>query len=230
MVSLLQQALLDIPEQANGVEFGHLYRSATQQAQVGGDFYDVFEAKEGRIGLLIGDVSGHGLEAARIATLVKDVIHAFAHQFRRPHSVLRETNRLLVEKGLPGFVSAFLESGTLIYSSAGHPPPLIAEDGEVGRLESAGSPLGVFADARYRDSETKVEEGSLLLFYTDGITEARWGDDFFGEARLAEAFGRTRTCPIEELPSRLLGEVLEFSGGDLRDDVALLAVRYTGKG
>jgi PAS domain S-box-containing protein len=233
MVSLLQQALLDIPEQANGVEFGHLYRSATQQAQVGGDFYDVFEAKEGRIGLLIGDVSGHGLEAARIATLVKDVIHAFAHQFRRPHSVLRETNRLLAERGMSGFVTAFLgfldpESGTLTYSSAGHPPPLLSAGGEVGRLESGGVPLGVFADARYRDNETKVEEGSLILFYTDGITEARRGDDFFGETRLAEVLGEALTCSIDELPSRLLGEVLAFSGGDLRDDVALLAVRYPG--
>jgi PAS domain S-box-containing protein len=235
MVSLLQHALLDDPRHVDGVEFGHLYRSATQKAQVGGDFYDVFEAKEGRIGFLIGDVSGHGLEAARIATLAKDVIHAFAHQFRRPHAVLRETNRLLVEKDLPGFVTAFLgfldpESGALIYSSAGHPPPLLSAGGEVTRLESAGVPLGVFADARYSDTKTNVQKGSLLLFYTDGVTEARREGDFFGEDRLVEALGRARACSIEELPSLLLGEVLDFSRGDLRDDVALLVVSYPGNG
>ena len=233
MVNLLQRALIDIPQQAPGVEFGHLYRSATQQAQVGGDFYDVFEGKGGNIGLLVGDVSGHGLEAARIATLVKDICHAFAHQFRRPHLVLREANRLLVEKGLPGFVTAFLGfldpvSGMLTYSSAGHPPPFLSAEGSVQPLKSVGLPLGVFADARYRDSEAEIQRESTLLFYTDGITEARRDDEFYGEARLSEALGQMQGRPVDELPSLLLGEALEFSGGTLRDDVALLVVRYLG--
>ena len=104
----LQESLLDIPTELSGVKFGHLYRSATEQAQVGGDFYDVFEAKEGKIALLIGDVAGHGIEAARTATLVKDVVHAFIHQTLRTHEVLRRTNGLLIEKNLPGFVTLFL--------------------------------------------------------------------------------------------------------------------------
>jgi sigma-B regulation protein RsbU (phosphoserine phosphatase) len=229
----LQETLVDIPREFSGVEFGHLYRSATQQARVGGDFYDVFEAKEGRIALLIGDVCGHGLEAARIAILVKDIVYAFAHQFRRPQLVLREANRLLVEKNLPGFVTVFLglldhESGTLIYSSAGHPPPLLSQDGQVERLKSVSSPMGVFADARYRDTETGIREGSLLLLYTDGITEARQDGDFFGERRLADALRRRRDRPIEEVPSLLLDEALDFSLGTLQDDVALLAVSYLG--
>jgi PAS domain S-box-containing protein len=229
----LQEALLDIPQKAAGVEFGHLYRSATEQAKVGGDFYDVFEAKEGRIALLMGDVSGHGLEAARIATLVKDVVHAFAHQFRRPQLVLRETNRLLVDKKPQGFVTAFLGfldpgTGSLIYSSAGHPPPLILSKGRVSQLTSGSVPLGVFADARYRDVEVGIPKQARLLLYTDGLTEARRDDEFFGESRLAEALVRGRATPIEELPSVLLKEVLAFSGSGLRDDVALLAVHYDG--
>ena len=234
IASTLQKALLDIPQRARGVEFGHLYRSATKQAQVGGDFYDVFEAKGGRIAILIGDVSGHGLEAARIATFAKDVVHAFAHQFRWPHLVLRETNRLLVEKNLGGFVTAFLgfldpESGTLTHSSAGHPPPLLAMDGQVAFLETLGLPLGVFADACYRDIETKIQEGSVLLLYTDGITEARQNGDLYGEARLAAALVRMHGRPAEALPASLLDEALAFSGGALRDDVALLAVNYVGR-
>jgi PAS domain S-box-containing protein len=233
IASRLQQAILDIPQQVRGVEFGHLYRSATHEARVGGDFYDVFEAKGGRIALLIGDVSGHGLEAARIATLVKDIVHAFAHQFRRPHLVLRETNRLLVEKNLPGFVTVFLalldrESATLTYSSAGHPRPLLSAEGRVEPLTSIGLPLGVFADARYRDREVVIQEGSLLLFYTDGITEARQDGTLFGEERLAAALVRERDRPLSELPSVLLEEALTFSRGSLRDDVALLAVKYLG--
>jgi PAS domain S-box-containing protein len=233
LVVRLQEALLDIPQNLPGVEFAHLYQSATRQAQVGGDFYDVFEAKHGRVGLLIGDVSGHGVEAARIATLVKDTIHAFAHQFRRPRLVLRETNRLLVEMNMPGFVTVFLgfldrESGMLVYSSAGHPPPLLATDGQIALLQSMSVPLGVFADARYRDTETDIQEGSLLLLYTDGITEARRDADFFGEKRLVKALRGVRSGPIDALPSLLLDEALGFSGGLLRDDVALLVVKYLG--
>ena len=230
----LQEALLDIPSELAGVKFGHLYRSATLRAQVGGDFYDVFAARHGRVALLIGDVSGHGVEAARIASLVKDTVHAFAHQFRRPHLVLRETNRLLVEKKMPGFVTAFLglldpETGGFVYSSAGHPSPLLAMDGRIVALESVGTPLGVFEDARYRDRETAIDEGGLLLFYTDGVIEARRDDGFFGEERLTEALARLREQPVELLPSLLLDEALRFSGGRLVDDAALLAVNYLGK-
>ena len=230
----LQEALLDIPQELPGVKFGHLYRSATREALVGGDFYDVFGALDGCIGLLIGDVCGHGVEAARIATLAKDTVHAFAHQFRRPHLVLRETNGLLVEKNLPGFVTAFLgfldlESGMFTYSSAGHPAPMLATDGHVALLESISPPLGVFADTRYRDNETAIEQGSLLLFYTDGITEARRDGDIFGEERLAEAFGRMRGRAVETVPSLLLEEALGFSRGHLEDDAALLVVNYLGK-
>ena len=230
----LQQTLLDIPQELPGVRFGHLYRSATREALVGGDFYDVFGALDGCIGLLIGDVSGHGVEAARIATLAKDTVHAFAHHFRHPHLVLRETNGLLVEKNLPGFVTAFLgfldlESGRFTYSSAGHPAPLLATGRHIALLESIGPPLGIFADARYRDNETVLEQGSLLLFYTDGIIEASRDGDLFGQERLAEALGRMRSLAVETLPSLLLAEALDFSGGQLRDDAALLAVNYLGK-
>ena len=230
----LQEALLDIPQELPGVKFGHLYRSATHQAKVGGDFYDVFAAKQGEVALLIGDVSGHGVEAARIASLVKDTVHAFAHQFATPHLVLRETNRLLVEKKMPGFVTTFLglldpDTGRFIYSSAGHPAPLLALDGHIAPLESINPPLGVFADSRYRDEEVQIKEGSLLLLYTDGITEARNGDAFFGEGGLMACLERLSGQPVETLPSLLLEEALLFSGGLLRDDAALLAVSYLGK-
>ena len=234
LLGRLQGALLDIPAQLPGVEFGHLYRSATERAQVGGDFYDVFAGKNGRIGLLIGDVSGHGIDAARVASLVKDTVRAFARQFRGPHIVLRETNRLLVEKNRPGFVTAFLgfldpDTGTLVYSSAGHPAPLVVVDGHVSPLESIGLPLGVFPDTRYRDDETKLQEGSPVLLYTDGMTEVRRGDELFGERGLTNSLARLCAHPVEELPALLLNEALLFSDGRLEDDAAMLAVRYVGK-
>ena len=230
----LQDCLLDIPRQQSGVAFGHLYRSATEQAKVGGDFYDVFEVKGGRIALLVGDVSGHGLEAARAATLMKDTVRALSQQFRKPQLVLRETNRLLLQKDLVGFVSAFLcfldvSNGTIRYASAGHPPPLLVLDGRVTRLEAAALPLGIFPEAIYSDTQAQIQEGSVLLLYTDGITEARRDGEFFGEERLAEALVALRHHPVDVLPSLLLLKALDFSRGVLRDDVALLAVSYLGK-
>jgi phosphoserine phosphatase RsbU/P len=233
LLERLQSALLDIPLGLPGVRFAHLYRSATQEARVGGDFYDVFRAKKGRIALLIGDVCGHGVDAARVATLVKDTVHAFAYQFGRPHIVLRETNRLLVEKHLGGFVTVFIGlldplTGNIEYSTAGHPPPLLAEDGEAGFLESAGPPLGVFPNATYRDRTAMIRGGSLLLLYTDGITEVHRGKELFGEERLARALVRLSEDRIDLVPTSLLQEALDFSDGRLADDVALLAVRYVG--
>ena len=230
----LQETLLDLPKELPGVRFGHLYRSATREARVGGDFYDVFEAKHGRIGLLVGDVSGRGIEAARVASLVKDTVHAFAHLFGRPHQVLRETNRLLVEKQTPGFVTAFVgfldpEDGTFVYSSAGHPAPLVAANGGIEALKSAGTPLGAFPDARYRDIETKLPRESRLVFYTDGITEARRDGEFFGEQGLKTALAQMMSEPVEKLPALLLDEALRFTGGHLEDDVAVLAVDYVGR-
>lgn len=94
----LQLALLSIPSEIGRVKLGHLYRSATEAASVGGDFYDVFPVKDDKVAVLIGDVSGHGIQAARTSTLVKDVVHAFTHQTLRTQDVLRRTNLLLIEK------------------------------------------------------------------------------------------------------------------------------------
>lgn len=229
----LETALLNLPAQMPGVEVSHIYCSATEQARVGGDFYDVFEVKRGLVGVLIGDVCGHGVGAARIATLVRDSVYAFAQQFTRPHLVLRETNRLLVKQAIPGFVTAFVgflspDSGSMVYASAGHPSPLAQLGDSVRLLESCQLPLGVMIDASYRDYQVTLEPGSMLLLYTDGLTEARQNSDFFGEERLAESLRRQNGHGIESVPRLLLEEVTGFCGGLLADDAAVLAVRYIG--
>ena len=227
----LQLALTDIPQQASGVEFGHLYRSATEKARVGGDFHDVFRVKEGRLAVLIGDVSGHGVEAARIATFVSDVVHAFAHQFRRPSVILGKTNELLIEKQASGFVTVFLgilepETGHLVYSSAGHPNALLRRrSGEVELLKASSPPLGVFDKRSWKDSEVQLEKEELLFLYTDGATDARRDGEFFGQEGLIEALKRWSELSPQSLPETVLSEVLAFSGGVLADDLAMLALR-----
>jgi serine phosphatase RsbU (regulator of sigma subunit) len=230
----LQTALLDIPSQIGPVRLGHLYRSASEAARVGGDFYDVFEVKEGKVAILMGDVSGHGIEAARTATLVKDVVHAFVHQSVRPGEVLQETNQLLIEKDLPGFVTAFLgilegETGHFRYASAGHPEALLRRaSGKVEKLVSRSLPLGVFTEAVWNVGDAELSADDRLVLYTDGVTEARRDGELFGDERLEKLVEGT-TVSVEDLPARVLDEVLTFSRGALKDDLAVLALAMTGR-
>lgn len=225
----LQESLLHIPSQLGPLRFSHIYRSATEAARVGGDFYDAFEVKGDKTALLIGDVAGHGIEAARTATLVKDVVHAFIHQSPRPEEVLKWTNALALEKELQGFVTLFLgildtKTGALHYSSAGHPHMFLRRaSGEVEVLESASPPLGVFSELTWTPNEVSLRSGDLLLLYTDGVTEARSDGTFFGEEGLARILGRKRVS-AQRLPQLIVDKVLAFSGGRLADDVAVLAV------
>jgi sigma-B regulation protein RsbU (phosphoserine phosphatase) len=228
----LQAALLSIPSEQGRLRLGHLYRSATLQAAVGGDFYDVFAVKSGQTAVLIGDVSGHGVEAARIATLVKDAAHAFAHYSRHPRSVLRMTNDLLTEKATPGFVTLFLgildqETGTLTYASAGHPHGLLRRaDGEVEWLQAGSAPLGLFPGYSWPEAGTKLLAGDTLLLYTDGTYEARREGEFFGQERLVEILAHWSEPSPELLPQAILSEVLSFAGGELTDDAAILALTW----
>jgi PAS domain S-box-containing protein len=226
----LQLALLNLPSHLGRLKLGHVYHSATEAARVGGDFYDVFEIKDNQIAIMIGDVAGHGIRAARTATLVKDVVHAFTHQLPRSREVLRRTNKVLVEKEVPGFfVTLFLgilnsDTGELEYTSAGHPVTMLRRaSGRVEMLESAAPPLGIYPDASWTATGALVETGDLLLLYTDGVIEARRDSEFFGEERLREllAAGEKRA---EELPEHVLGQVLAFSRGVLNDDVAIVAL------
>jgi len=197
---------------------------------VGGDFYDVFKVKDDRMAVLIGDVSGHGVEAARVAILVKDVVHAFAHEFSQPEIVLSKTNDLLLEKRIPGFVTVFLgvldpDTGVLEYSSAGHPPALLrTAEGGVEELASGSAPVGVLPGHSWKGAQVQLHEGDLLLLYTDGLIEARRNGNFFGQEGLAKSLTHWKNPSPELLPQALLDEVLSFSGGALSDDVAMLAL------
>jgi phosphoserine phosphatase RsbU/P len=179
--------------------------------------------------VLIGDVSGHGIQAARTATLVKDVVHAFAHQSLRTQEVLRRTNGLLVEKNLAGFVSVFLgildqQTGHLRYSCAGHPDALLRRaSGAVERLGCGTPPLGVYSDATWKPHAAELEVDDILVLYTDGVIEARRDRQFFGEKRLESLLKRRRVSP-ERLPHLILDQVLAFSKGTLRDDLAVVAL------
>jgi phosphoserine phosphatase RsbU/P len=227
----LQQALLSVPAQVPGLSFGHLHRSATEHAQVGGDFYDLFLLPDYELGIILGDVSGRGIEAANLAALVKNTVKAYAHWQGTPAQVLADTNHLLLQSsGEERFVTAFfgrlnLKTGELEFSSAGHPPPALrTAKGEVRLLEQVGRALGILPDATFPDAQARLAPGDLLLLYTDGLTEARRDGQMFGERRLMKYLATQDGVPTAEVPAGLLQEALAFTGGPLKDDLAILAL------
>lgn len=181
--------------------------------------------------IVIGDVCGHGVEAAANEALVRDAIRAFAFQGLSPERVLLRAYKSLHGQGrgveMTTVLFALIDpaSGELRFSSAGHPPPLLRKaSGEVVELTPQfGPPLGVYGDASYQVTEARLEAGAGVLLYTDGVTEARNGADFFGEDRLTAALV-SEGGVLEGLSERILFSVLAFSNQRLRDHLALLAV------
>jgi serine phosphatase RsbU (regulator of sigma subunit)/DNA-binding response OmpR family regulator len=227
----LQESLLVVPERLPSVRFGHLYRSATEAAKVGGDFYDLFELEDGRVVFTIGDVSGHGVEGASVASFLRSLVRGYAAEERSPATILAKLNRTLIHaQGYDNFATVFLgvldpQHGRLDYCSAGHPPPfLLTGAGEVQTLSSASSVVGAFLDAEYRSGEAHFDHSAILLLYTDGLVEARRGREFFGEDRLYALLAQAPRLGPERLPDYVFSSVSDFTQGLFRDDVAILAV------
>lgn len=227
----LQEALLLMPPSIRGLEFSHLYRSATLTTRVGGDFFDIFEMTGDRVGVLVGDVSGKGLEAAVLTSIIKDTIRAYARENSSPAETIARANVVLGEAAkLPDFATVFFAvidnaDGSLTYCNAGHPPAaVISSDGGVRLLECTSPIIGAFSDLDYEDCTTTLDTTESVVLYTDGVTEARSpAGDFFGEEGLMSVLESAGTLSIDALPGLVFSAVMAFSEGRLTDDIALLA-------
>ncbi|MCL5291871.1 MAG: GAF domain-containing protein [Actinobacteria bacterium] len=229
----LQQSLLpqELPEIPN-TELGVSYTSATIAATAGGDFYDVIKLPDQRIAVLIGDVSGKGVEAATRSAMTRFLVKALAFENPEPAGVLEKVNKVLYrETKLDEFVTMFFgvfdpKTGRLIYSNAGHPPPLTC--GPVlcapldGRQEMVS---GAFLETTYTNGEVEFAPESGLVLYTDGLIEARRGNELFGERRLKRIISERTGAGAQELASSIFEEVKAFSGGRLADDIAIVVIK-----
>jgi len=228
----LQESLLVMPEKIEGVEYGYLYRSATEEAKVGGDFYDIFELEHGKVGIVIGDVSGSGIEATSLTIVVKNTIKANAYGFGTPALIMAKTNDLARRVTPAGsFITCFfgvldIKTGELSYCSAGHPPAIIKrETGGVDLLAKHSPVIGAFFGMRYRTGKERLSMGDTLISYTDGVIEARCDRGFFGEERLVELIEGLQSISAKDVSQAIFGEVIRYAGGKLSDDIAILAVR-----
>ncbi len=223
----LQRALLptELPK-APLMSVAALYRPADPEANIGGDWYDAALLADDRVLLSVGDVAGHGVTAAAITGQVRNVIRAFALEEQRPHEILMAAARFLAM--LPdslqlsvwiGLFDPF--TGELAYSGAGHPPPYLVAGGRAQTLESTGPLLGISTMTVYEQTSIRLEPGTRLIAYTDGLIEAS-RDVLEGERRLKEAALATASEPPGPATESLLARVL--NGGSPQDDIALLIV------
>ncbi|MHB8842095.1 MAG: SpoIIE family protein phosphatase [Candidatus Aquicultor sp.] len=230
IADILQESLLTMPERIEGMTFGYLYRSASEAARIGGDFYDLFEIEHGKIGIIIGDVSGKGIEAAALTSMVRNTIKAHAYEGGTPALIMAKANDMLVKTSPPNiFMTAFfgvleLDTGKLTYCSAGHPPAMIKRGPHVQLLAKNSPMIGGFPGMHYRSGKANLKKGDILLLYTDGIIEARDNGEFFGEQRLVDLLKDLQPMPAKEVPGALFDHVMEFTDGELSDDVAILVV------
>ncbi len=227
----LQESLLTLPGAVSGVRFASLYHSATVSSRVGGDFFDVFSLPGGCVAALIGDVSGKGLEAAMVTTLVKDTVRAYAHEHPSPAEVMARANTVLnAASRLPAFASAILAvidvaTGQVTYCCAGHPPALVLRPDGIEVTDSESPVIGAFDHMTFVDQHLSLGPADVLFLYTDGVTEARSATEgFFGDERLLDALEGCSAEHLDSLPKSLLERVERFAGGRLSDDIALLAI------
>ncbi|MBE0446669.1 MAG: SpoIIE family protein phosphatase [Actinobacteria bacterium] len=235
IAEVLQQAILDVPRSLPGVEIGITYESAGEAAKVGGDFYDLFELGDGRIGILIGDVSGKGLEAATITSMVKSTIRAFAYKGLPPAYVLTEANRVICEQlRLDQFVTMVYgaldpKNGKLLVARAGHPEVVIWRESGCNICGTESNlPLGVITEVTYKENEVDLSVGDTLILYTDGLVEAKCDNLFLGEDRMIEELNRVVAGrDPQQVTLEMVNIAKEFTGGRLQDDAAVVALRLS---
>jgi PAS domain S-box-containing protein len=225
----LQRAFLpaSLPE-LPGVRFCAAYLPGAVESEVGGDWYDVFRLPDGRVALSVGDVVGHGLQAAVIMGQVRQSIRAAALEGHRPPLVLtRASSVLRLTYEIEGMATAVFGifdpvSLTFTYATAGHPAPaLAAPDGRVEMLPSGGLPLGAQSFQPSSGQTVSLPLGSLLVLYTDGLVEAT-KDVVAGEAALIAALQAELAEGPEDAARAVLDRML--AGGRPTDDVAILTV------
>ncbi len=231
----LQQSLLPpaLPT-VEGIGFGAEYVPTVGDADVGGDFYDVVPMPNDRWLVVIGDVSGKGVQAATITGLVRDVVRVLVRDGRPVAEIIPRINETLVERGAGRYCTLAMAAvargvqGQLDVTLhlAGHDRPvLVGADGKAGYVGTPGTALGLLPQVRSPSVTVPLAPGDTLVFYTDGVTERRRGAELFGIERLRSSAATLAGFSAEVVAARLRATALAFSTEPPRDDIAILALR-----
>jgi serine phosphatase RsbU (regulator of sigma subunit) len=224
--ALLPQGLTDFPHLAvSGVQF--------PCHEVGGDYYDLVPLSEDRAAILIADVSGKGLGAALLTTMLQGALSGLT-MGADPLKVFNHVNRFLCRHAEVGryatmFIGMVGSDGMLEYIKAGHPSPLLLRGGKVNELYTEGSfPVGLIAEAEFTSARLQLEPEDTLVLFSDGVTEAEDPQqELFGVEGLSRVLGGQQGVRVEELQRAVLDAVSTFTkGAHQSDDLTLLVVRY----
>lgn len=228
----MQRSLLpQIRPAVEGLDVGEVY-AASARVEVGGDLYDYMALPEGRLAVVLGDVTGHGIDAAADMAMAKFVFRSLAREHPEPGDFLAAANEVVVGEIASGKFITMLyllidaATGAVSVASAGHPPPrLVAADGSVKGIEARGLALGVDSGVEYEETEAQLEpEGSVVL-YTDGVIEARRAGEFYGQDRLDALLARRHARSAEDIAASVIHSARQFTGGELRDDCAVVVLK-----
>jgi PAS domain S-box-containing protein len=229
--SLVPRRWPDIP----GVQVAATYLEATEDQDIGGDFHDVYRTPDGW-GIAVGDVCGVGEEAAAVTAAARHAIRVLARRCADPGEVLAGANEIVLADELAldgGFVTANVAHLTwqddmlrVVLGSAGHPAAaMLRSDGRVLMAAGGGLPLGLFPDAQPATQELLLEKDDILFLYTDGVAQARGPGNSYFQDRLAEELSDLAGQPPDELVASMRRAMNSFSGGNLVDDVTMMALR-----
>jgi phosphoserine phosphatase RsbU/P len=220
------------PPVMNGLSIAAHYESMTE---VAGDFYDFVVTPAGRLGVLVADVSGHGVPAALVASMVKIALAVQEGEFEDPGQVLTRMNRALCGRFELAYVTATFAlidptARTLTYAVAGHPSPLLVRtSGAVESLDERGMVLGFLPDARFTSATVRdLNGGDRIIFYTDGITEASRADgEFFGDRQFYDVLRVGPAQPADRFLATLIDHARQWTGGVFADDVTVVVVDWS---
>ena len=229
--SLLPRRMPEI----GGLKIAATYIAAAEDPEVGGDFYDVYQTPDGW-GMAVGDVCGKGEEAAAVTAAARHAIRVLARRCADPGEVLAGANEIVLAEEFAldgGFVTANIAhlswlDGKLrvVIGSSGHPAAiLLRADGRVRTMNGGGLPLGLFPDASPATQELTMDAGDVLFLYTDGVAQARGPNNTYFGDRLADELAGLAGSTAANLVASMRRAMLDFSAGNLIDDVTMLAVR-----
>lgn len=216
---------------------GRGYRTASRYVpahsgqEIGGDFYDVFTTDGGKVAVVIGDVAGKGLDAAGLAAATRSTVRAFAFKSSSAGEALTHANCVLYPQQPWGsFVTVSLAiidppTGQITYASAGHPPAAIRrENGEIEFFEIGCPPFGLAEDMEFEEHGFDLMPRDKIVFYTDGVSEARREALLFGTEGVERVLRRHGDCEPDDFLNKLLGAAGKWAQGPIKDDAAVIVI------
>lgn len=234
VAALIQQTLL--PKEVPSISGWHIDTFYRPAREVGGDFYDFIPLDDGRLGLVIGDVTDKGIPAALVMATSRSMLRAAAHKHASPGAALAEVNESLVPEIPPAmFVTCLYavvdtESGDVVFANAGHNLPYVRSDESVRELRATGMPLGLMSGMAYEERTYTMSRGEVMVLTSDGITETHNPEgEIYGFSRLMDRVGAQTVK--EDMVSALVADLESFQGSDSEqeDDITLVVVRRTAR-